>query len=110
MIDLGRRTTRSRNLVSNDLPFIANADWMRSSSLWWPGISRMSPWKRYACTSVQPPLMTHNDTQNLRDEVAMDVDEDDEGTQRVKRVPDHGIEVDFDGLKDEDREVSPTCL
>ena len=38
----------------------------------------------------------------------MDVDEDDQGTQRVKRVPDYGIEVDFDSLSDEDRNVR--CL
>ena len=35
----------------------------------------------------------------------MDVDEDDQGTQRVKRVPDYGIEVDFDSLSDKDRDV-----
>ena len=35
----------------------------------------------------------------------MDVDEDDQGTQRVKRVPDYGIEVDFDSLIDKDRDV-----
>lgn len=46
--------------------------------------------------------------QNLRDEVAMDVDEDEQGTQRVKRVPDYGIEVDFDSLSDADRNVR--CL
>lgn len=34
----------------------------------------------------------------------MDVD-DDEGTQRPRRVPDYGIEVDFDLLTDEEREV-----
>ena len=43
--------------------------------------------------------------QNLRDEVAMDVDEDEESTQQVKRVPDFGIEVDFDKLQDDEREV-----
>lgn len=36
----------------------------------------------------------------------MDVDEDEEGTQRAKRVPDYGIEVDFSSLDDEDFEVS----
>ena len=46
--------------------------------------------------------------QNLRDEVAMDVDEDEQGTQRVKRVPDYGIEIDFDSLSDADRNVR--CL
>ena len=36
----------------------------------------------------------------------MDVDEDEEGTQQVKRVPDFGIEVDFESLDDDEREVS----
>ena len=35
----------------------------------------------------------------------MDVDEDEEGTQRPKRVADFGIEVDFDSLDDDEREV-----
>jgi structural maintenance of chromosome 1 len=43
--------------------------------------------------------------QNLREEVAMDVDEDEDGTQRPKKVQDFGIEVDFEALDDEEREV-----
>lgn len=41
--------------------------------------------------------------QNLRDEVAMDVDEDEESAYRPKRVPDFGIEVDFDKLNEDER-------
>lgn len=44
--------------------------------------------------------------QNLRDEVAMDVDEDEDGTQRPRPVQDYGIEVDFSALDDEERAVS----
>lgn len=38
----------------------------------------------------------------------MDVDEEEEGdtTQRLKKVPDYGIEVDFDTLSANEREVS----
>ena len=43
--------------------------------------------------------------QSLRDEVAMDVDDDENGTQRPRKVPDYGIEVDFEQLDDEEREV-----
>lgn len=43
--------------------------------------------------------------QNLRDEVAMDVDEDEEATQRPKAVADYGIEVNFDSLDDDERQV-----
>jgi structural maintenance of chromosome 1 len=35
----------------------------------------------------------------------MDVDEDEEGSQHAKRVPDYGIEVDFSALDDDEREV-----
>ena len=35
----------------------------------------------------------------------MDVDEDEEGTQSIKRVPDYDIEVDFSLLDEDDREV-----
>ena len=35
----------------------------------------------------------------------MDVDEDEDGTQRPKKVQDFGIEVNFEGLDDEEREV-----
>ena len=56
--------------------------------------------------SCNPPLcQLTRELQNLRDEVAMDVDEDDEGTQRVKRVPDYGIEVDFEALGEIDADV-----
>jgi len=47
--------------------------------------------------------------QNLRDEVAMDVDEEEEegdSTQHIKRVRDYGIEVDFEILSANEREVS----
>jgi structural maintenance of chromosome 1 len=36
----------------------------------------------------------------------MDVDEDEAGAQPVRSIPNFGIEVDFGGLEDEDREVS----
>ena len=43
--------------------------------------------------------------QNLREEVAMDVDEPEDGAQRVRHVQDYGIEVDFADIDDEEREV-----
>lgn len=35
----------------------------------------------------------------------MDVDEDEEGTQRPKHVQDFGLEVDFDSIEEDEREV-----
>lgn len=34
----------------------------------------------------------------------MDVDENEDGTQQLKKVQDHGIEVDFESLDDDARE------
>jgi hypothetical protein len=39
----------------------------------------------------------------------MDLDDEDE-TQRAREVQDYGIEVDFDGLGDDERAVSNTCI
>ncbi|KAF9234209.1 hypothetical protein BU15DRAFT_79294 [Melanogaster broomeanus] len=41
--------------------------------------------------------------ENLRDEMAMNFDEDEDGTQRPKQVRDYGVEVDFAALDDEER-------
>jgi structural maintenance of chromosome 1 len=51
-----------------------------------------------------------NCAQNLREEVAMDVDEDEDGTQQVKKVADYGIEVDFESLDDDERQVFAIAL
>jgi hypothetical protein len=41
----------------------------------------------------------------------MNVDEDDdEETQRPRTVADYGIEVDFENLEDDDRDVSNTLV
>jgi structural maintenance of chromosome 1 len=48
--------------------------------------------------------------QNLREDTAMDVDENEDGTQHVRRVLDYGIEVNFESLDDDEREVSCTLL
>jgi hypothetical protein len=50
-----------------------------------------------------------NPRQNLRDEVVMDVDEEDAesgSSQRLKPVSDYRIEADFEVLSGEEREVS----
>ena len=35
----------------------------------------------------------------------MDVGDDDDGTQQVRKVADYGIEVDFESLDDDERQV-----
>jgi hypothetical protein len=54
-------------------------------------------------------LYIKNPRQNLRDEVVMDVDEEDAesgSSQRLKPVSDYRIEADFEVLSGEEREVS----
>ena len=48
--------------------------------------------------------------QHLREEVAMDVDEDEDGTQHPRKVQDFGIEVDFESLDEDEREVILRCF
>lgn len=40
----------------------------------------------------------------------MDMDDDENGTQRPRNVPDYGIEVDFEELDDEEREVGVNLI
>ena len=71
----------------------------------------MSPWRRSVIPLDSIIIFFKNTRrQNLRDEVAMDVDEEEDGengaTQHPKSVHDYGIEVDFEVLGGEEREVS----
>lgn len=49
-------------------------------------------------------INTYLVSQNLREEVSMDVDDED-GTQRPRKVNDYGIQIDYESLDDEEREV-----
>ncbi|KAI6108622.1 RecF/RecN/SMC [Pisolithus croceorrhizus] len=79
-------------------------------------LERSALYRKCRLEDIRLPLLTGNlkhvpMEENLREEVAMDVDEDEEGTQRPKQVQDYGIEVDFDALDDEEREDnSPEML
>ncbi|KAH9053337.1 cohesin complex subunit psm1 [Lactarius vividus] len=76
------------------------------------GLERSGLYRKCRLEEIKLPLVSGNlknvpMEENLRDEVAMDVDEEDAesgSTQRVKRVPDYGIEVDFEVLSGEERE------
>ncbi|RDB26948.1 Structural maintenance of chromosomes protein 1 [Hypsizygus marmoreus] len=72
-------------------------------------LERSSIYRKCRLEEIKLPLLEGNlknvpMEENLREEVAMDVDEDEDGTQRPKTVQDYGIEVDFDSLDDETRE------
>ncbi|KAL5522775.1 hypothetical protein ACEPAG_8793 [Sanghuangporus baumii] len=69
---------------------------------------RSSIYRKCRLEEIRLPLRSGNlknvpIEENLREEVTMDVDDED-GTQRPRRVPDYGIEVEFDLLDEEERE------
>ncbi|CAL1698943.1 unnamed protein product [Somion occarium] len=74
------------------------------------GLERSAMYRKCRLEEIQLPLLGGNlknvpMEENLREEVAMDVDEDENTTQRPKRVPDYGVEVDFDALEEDEREA-----
>ncbi|KAF7984629.1 hypothetical protein HWV62_12853 [Athelia sp. TMB] len=72
-------------------------------------LDRSSIYRRCRLEEIKLPLVEGNlknvpMEENLREDAAMDVDEDDDGTQQVKKVADYGIEVDFESLDEDERE------
>ncbi|CAK5262899.1 unnamed protein product [Mycena citricolor] len=72
-------------------------------------LERSSIYRRCRLDEIKLPLLQGHlknvpMEENLREEVAMDIDDDEDGTQQPRRVADYGIEVDFAQLDDEDRE------
>ncbi|KAH7887101.1 RecF/RecN/SMC [Phlebopus sp. FC_14] len=71
-------------------------------------LERSTLYRKCRLEDLKLPLLAGNlknvpMEENLRDEMAMDVDEDEDGTQRPKQVQDYGIEVDFDSLDEDER-------
>ncbi|KAH7929959.1 RecF/RecN/SMC protein [Leucogyrophana mollusca] len=71
-------------------------------------LERSSMYRKCRLEDIKLPLLQGNlrnvpMEENLREEVAMDVDEDEDGTQRPRQVQDYGIEVDFGSLDDDER-------
>ncbi|KAJ3905524.1 hypothetical protein F5879DRAFT_736868 [Lentinula edodes] len=79
-------------------------------------MERSTTYRKCRLEEIKLPLLEGNlknvpMEENLRDEVAMDVDDDEDGTQRPKAVQNYGIEVDFADIDDEEREDgSPDAL
>ncbi|KAF6764433.1 cohesin complex subunit psm1 [Ephemerocybe angulata] len=75
-------------------------------------LDRSSIYRKCRLEEIQLPLKEGNlknvpMEENLREEVTMDVDEDEDATQRPKVVADYGIEVDFDSVEEDEREEDP---
>nr|GAT51561.1 condensin complex subunit SMC1 [Mycena chlorophos] len=79
-------------------------------------LDRSAIYRKCRLEEIKLPLLHGNlknvpMEENLKDEVAMDIDEDEDGTQQPRRVQDYGIEVDFDSVDDEARtDGSPEAL
>ncbi|KIK68666.1 hypothetical protein GYMLUDRAFT_729684 [Collybiopsis luxurians FD-317 M1] len=73
-------------------------------------MERSATYRKCRLEEIKLPLLSGNlrnvpMEESLREEVAMDVDgEDEDGTQRPKAVQDYGIEVDFADIDDDERE------
>ncbi|KAG1728564.1 RecF/RecN/SMC [Suillus lakei] len=70
-------------------------------------LERSATYRKCRLEDIKLPLLEGNlknvpMEENLREEVAMDVDDDD-GTQQPRQVQDYGIEADFDSLTEEER-------
>lgn len=70
-------------------------------------LERSATYRKCRLEDIKLPLLEGNlknvpMEENLREEVAMDVDDDD-GTQQPRQVQDYGVEVDFDSLTEEER-------
>ncbi|KAF8802737.1 condensin complex subunit SMC1 [Phlegmacium glaucopus] len=74
-------------------------------------LERSALYRKCRLEEIQLPLLEGDlrhvpMEENLREEMAMDVDEDEDGTQRPKPVLDYGIQVDFESI-DEDNLEDP---
>ncbi|KAJ3798658.1 condensin complex subunit SMC1 [Lentinula aff. detonsa] len=79
-------------------------------------MERSATYRKCRLEEIKLPLLQGNlrnvpMEENLRDEIGMDIDGDDDGTQRPKTVQDYGIDVNFADIDDDEREDgSPEAL
>ncbi|KAF9652766.1 hypothetical protein BDM02DRAFT_2623366 [Thelephora ganbajun] len=75
------------------------------------GLERSSIYRRCRVDEIKIPLLKGNlknvpMEENLRDEVAMQMEGDEDESERPRQVQDYGIEVDYSELEDEEMEDS----
>ncbi|KZV80769.1 condensin complex subunit SMC1 [Exidia glandulosa HHB12029] len=102
--DLKKTAAKSAKALDKVLKDIAT----KNDEIEQAAIERSGIYRKCKMEKIELPLLKGKMTnvpmeENLRDEVAMDVDDED-GTQQPKTVQDYGIEVNFDTLDDEERE------
>ncbi|KAK7020211.1 Structural maintenance of chromosomes protein 1 [Paramarasmius palmivorus] len=99
-----RTTTKAAKTLEQALKEIST----RNDEIEKLALERSSIYRKCRLEEIDLPLISGSlknvpMEENLREEVAMDVDEDDDATQRPKQVADYGIEVDFDMIGEDDR-------
>ncbi|KAF8214101.1 condensin complex subunit SMC1 [Mycena galopus ATCC 62051] len=100
-----KTTTKASKVLDQALKEIASKnDEIEKSALERSSIYRKCRLDEIKLPLLQGALKDVPMEENLREEVAMDVDDDEDGTQQPRRVSDYGIEVDFDSLDDDDRD------
>ncbi|KAJ7098698.1 condensin complex subunit SMC1 [Mycena belliarum] len=100
-----RTATKASKVLDQELKEIAS----KNDEIERSALERSSIYRKCRLEEIKLPLLQGNlknvpMEENLREEVAMDVDDDEDGTQQPRRVQDFGIEVDFEALDDDDRE------
>ncbi|ESK86076.1 cohesin complex subunit psm1 [Moniliophthora roreri MCA 2997] len=103
-----RTTTKAAKVLEQALKEIST----RNDEIEKLALERSSIYRKCRLEEIELPLLSGSlknvpMEENLREEVAMDVDEDEEATQRPKEVQDYGIEVDFEMITEDDRERDP---
>ncbi|KZT07028.1 cohesin complex subunit psm1 [Laetiporus sulphureus 93-53] len=100
-----KTTMKAARRLDEALKEIAN----RNDEIEKLGLERSATYRKCRLDEVGLPLLEGSlknvpMEENLRQEFAMDVDEEEDGMQHVKRIPDYGIEVDFESLDNDERE------
>ncbi|KAF4618816.1 hypothetical protein D9613_009734 [Agrocybe pediades] len=78
-------------------------------------LERSAIYRKCRLDEIQLPLLEGNlknvpMEENLREEMAMDVDEDEDATQRPKVAADYGIQVDFESIDEDSTEALAETL
>ncbi|KAL0571911.1 Structural maintenance of chromosomes protein 1 [Marasmius crinis-equi] len=104
-----KTTSRAGKVLEQALKEIA----VRNDEIEKLALERSSIYRKCRLEEIQLPLLAGNlknvpMEENLRDEVAMDVDQDEDATQRPKEVQNYGVEVDFEEIDEDERERDPS--
>ncbi|KAJ7246598.1 condensin complex subunit SMC1 [Mycena haematopus] len=100
-----KTTTKASKILDQALKEIAS----KNDEIEKLALERSSIYRKCRLDEIKLPLLEGQlknvpMEENLHKDAAMDVDDDEDGTQQPRKVQDYGIEVDFEALDDDDRE------